>query len=677
MKKVFMLLTLFSFILVAGCTQSPQTTKAIDPQNMDLTVKPGDDFYQYANGNWIKNHPIPDEYSRYGAFEYLIEENYIKVKDVLTSAAANKDAAEGSLEQKIGDFYSTAMDTVAIEKAGISPLKADLERIQAIKTPQDIIKQMAYMQTHQMYAPFVTAAFQDAKNTEMVIIQIMQGGLGLPDRDYYTEKDGRSQEIRKEYLIHLKKMFILAGDDEAAAQKAADDVMAFETRLAEASMKLIDRRDPNKTYNKMDLEQLKKYTGKFDWDLYFDSIDMNNPGGMNIRQTGFIKEMAKMVYDTPVDNWKTYFRWHLLDQNSGYLSDDFVNQNFDFFGRVLSGTKALQPRWKRMLQTTSGEMGEAVGQLYVQKYFPPEAKSRMVELVENLKYALGERIKTLDWMSDETKVKALAKLDKMGYKIGYPDKWTDYSTLEIKDDSFFANTMRTRHFNFQYEMNKAGKPVDRTEWHMSPQTVNAYYSPTMNEVVFPAAILQPPFFDMAADDAVNYGAIGLVIGHEMTHGFDDKGRQYDLNGNINDWWTEKDGERFKERSQILVDQFNNMTVFDSLHVDGKLTLGENIADLGGLNVSYTAYLKSLEGKETPAPIDGLTDKQRFFIGYAQLWRQTIRDKELMRRLKEDVHSPGNFRVNGPLTNMPEFYAAFDVQPGNPMYRKAEDRAKIW
>ncbi len=679
MKNQIKLFAVFFLLLLMfwGCSKTAkQTMPPLDPQNMDLTTNPGGNFYQYANGNWIKNNPIPDEYSRFGAFEFLIEENYTALQTILEGSAKNQKAKKGSLEQKIGDYFATAMDTVAIEEAGLEPLKAEFTKIAAIKTREDILNQVARMHSKALFPLFQIFPEQDQKNTEMVIVYLWQGGLGLTDRDYYLSDDGRSKELRTEYIKHLVKMFQLMGDDSLSAQKSADTVFKFEKRLAKASNTRLENRDPQKTFNKMNLQKLESVSD-YNWPSYFKLIGLSEPNEVNVAQPVFFTEIGRMIDDVPVDDWKTYLRWDLINETADYLSSDFVNQNFNFYGTVLSGQKVLQTRWKRMLRATNGALGEAVGQLYVEKYFPPAAKKRMVELVMNLKYALGERIKKLDWMSDETKQKALAKLEKMSVKIGYPDKWRDYTNLEVNRDSFVENVLRANEFNFKYELDKIGKPVDRTEWHMFPQTVNAYYHPLLNEIVFPAAILQPPFFNMAADDAVNYGSIGVVIGHEMTHGFDDQGRQFDLNGELNDWWTAEDNERFKARSQKLVDQFDAFSVFDSLHVDGKLTLGENIADLGGLNIALTAYNKSLENKPQPAPIDNFTNYQRYFLGYAQLWRQNTRDKELMRRLKEDVHSPGRFRVNGPLVNMSEFYAAFDIKPGDKMYLEPDKRAKIW
>ncbi|HPG41439.1 MAG TPA: M13 family metallopeptidase [bacterium] len=675
--KIFSVCLVIAAMLCMCAKSNKQAIKPIDPQNMDVTVQPGADFFRYANGNWMKNNQIPDEYARYGAFEQLIEENYVSVRSILDDAAALKNAEKGSLAQKIGDFYATAMDTVTIEKNRLTPLNSEFERINALSSREDILSEIAWLQSANLPALFYIFSEQDQSNSENVIAYLYQGGLGLTDRDYYLSADGHSQDIRAKYIIHLVKMLQLAGQDSVSAAQDAETIMNFETRLAAASNTRLENRNPQNTFNKMDIANLQKTAPGFDWSAYFTAVGLPEPGAVNVAQPKFFTEIGKMIQDTDVQTWKTYLRWNLLNNVADFVSSDFVNQNFNFYGQEMSGTKTLQPRWKRMLQTTNGVLGEAVGQLYVEKYFPPQAKTRMTELVMNLKFALGEHIKNVDWMSDETKQKALQKLEKMNFKIGYPDKWIDYTSLEMNRDSFVENILRANRFEFKRNLDKIGKPVDRTEWGMSPQTVNAYYHPLLNEIVFPAAILQPPYFNMQADDAVNYGAIGLVIGHEMTHGFDDQGRQFDVDGNLNVWWQEEDSERFMERAQKLVDQYNNFTVFDSLHVDGNLTLGENIADLGGLNIALTAYKKSLENKPAPQPIDNFTDMQRFFLSYAQVWRGNIRDKELMRRLKEDVHSPSEFRVNGPIVNIEDFYAAFNIQPGDAMYREPADRAKIW
>jgi len=657
--------------------KSKKAEPALNAANMDTTVKPGDDFYKYANGNWLKNNPIPDEYSRYGAFEVLEEENYVQLKTILAEASADKNAAVGSINQKIRDFYNSGMDTVKIEKNGISPLKAELDQINAMSTIADVQKMIILEHSSGNYPLFYLFSSQDEKNSNQVIAMTYQGGLGLPDRDYYLSDDSRSKEIRAQYLKHMAKMFVLAGSTPEQAAKDADVVMKIETDLAKISSTRLQLRDPNANYNKTDLAGLQKMAPEMDWKAYFDGIKLTATNEINVGQPKFMSGMAKMIATVPVNDWKLYFRWDLINSAASSLSSDFDKEHFAFYGTVLSGKKEQQPRWKRMIDQTSGSLGEAVGQLYVQKFFPPEAKKRMLELVGNLKISLGERIKGLTWMTDATKKEALAKLEKINVKIGYPDKWIDYSSLTIGTDSYYANKKNARQFEVNRDIAKIGKPVDRSEWGMTPQTINAYYSPNMNEIVFPAAILQPPFFFMDADDAVNYGAIGMVISHEMTHGFDDQGRQYDKEGNLHDWWLAEDSKNFESKTKVLVDQYDSYVILDSLHVDGKLTLGENIADLGGMNVAYNGLQKALEGKNKDEKIDGFTPDQRFFLSYAQVWRANIRTEETMRRLKEDVHSPGEARVNAIVYNIPAFYTAFNIQPTDKRYIAPENRANIW
>ncbi len=663
-----------------GCGDSGKDKKAepaLSASNMDTTVKAGDDFYRFANGNWLKNNPIPAEYSRYGAFEVLEEENYIQLKTILAEASADKNAAVGSVNQKIRDFYNSGMDTVKIEKDGISPLKAELNQIDAFSTSADVQKMIIKQHASGNYPLFYLASSQDEKNSNQVIAMTYQGGLGLPDRDYYLNDDSRSKEIRNSYLKHMAKMFVLAGSTSEQAAKDADIVMKIETELAKISSTRIALRDPVANYNKTDLSGLQKLAPGIDWEAYFAGIKLPANSEINVGQPKFITGMAKMIPTVPVSEWKVYFRWDLINSAASSLSSDFDKENFAFYGTVLSGAKEQQPRWKRMIDQTSNSLGEAVGQLYVEKFFPPEAKKRMIDLVNNLKVSLGERINGLTWMTDSTKKEAIAKLDRINVKIGYPDKWIDYSNLSIGTDSYYANKKNARQFAVDRDMAKIGKPVDRSEWGMTPQTINAYYSPNMNEIVFPAGILQPPFFYMNADDAVNYGAIGMVISHEMTHGFDDQGRQYDKEGNLQDWWLADDSKNFEANTKVLVDQYDNYKILDSLHVDGKLTLGENIADLGGMNVAYNGLQKALEGKNKDEKIDGFTPDQRFFLSYAQVWRANIRDKETMRRLKLDVHSPAEARVNAIVYNIPAFYTAFNIQPTDARYIAAENRANIW
>lgn len=657
--------------------QKTEKTPAIDAANMDTTIKPGDDFYHYANGTWLKNNPIPPQYSRYGAFEVLDEENYVQLKTILAEAAADKNAVEGSVNQKIRDFYNSGMDTLKIDKDGISPSKAELDQIDAFATIADVQKMLIQQHASGNYPLFYFVSSPDEKNSNQVIGMTYQGGLGLPDRDYYLSDDPRSAEIRKAYLTHMAKMLVLAGSTPVQAAKDADVVMKIETELAKISSTRLELRNPVANYNKMDLAGLQKTAPEIDWKAYFEGIKLTATSEINVGQPKFMAGMSKMMKSVAVNDWKLYFRWDLINSAASSLSSDFDKEHFAFYGTVLSGAKEQQPRWKRMIDATSNSLGEAVGQLYVQKYFPPEAKTRMIELVKNLRISLGERINALTWMTDVTKKEALAKLEKINVKIGYPDKWIDYSNLKIGTDSYYANKKSARQFAVNRDIAKIGKPVDRSEWGMTPQTINAYYSPNMNEIVFPAAILQPPFFFMDADDAVNYGAIGMVIAHEMTHGFDDQGRQYDKEGNLHDWWLAEDSKNFEAKTKVLVDQYDNYKMLDSLHVDGKLTLGENIADLGGMFVAYNGLLKALEGKDKTARLDGFTPEQRFFLSYAQVWRANIRDEETMRRLKEDVHSPGEARVNAIVYNIPAFYTAFNIQPGDKRYIAPENRAAIW
>lgn len=657
-----------------ACTQEKPKSKSIDLADLDTTVNPTADFDNYANGGWKRRFPIPDEKSRFGSFDLLADSGELQVQTLVTEIAAKKQEP-GTIGQKIADFYNTGMDTAKIEADGLDPVQPLFDQITAIQSKEDVMKVVADFHTKGIRPLFSFFSDADQKNSTMVVAYIYQGGIGMPDRDYYMKEDQQSKEIQAAYLVHLQKMFVLAGDDEATAKVNADIVYSLEKRMAAPSMTLLEQRDPHKTYHKMNLDGLQEISPEYDWTSHFQKIGLQNPGDFIVSQPEFVAELGKMIKDISVGDWKIYLKWNVLNNLAAYLPTAFVDQNFDFYGKTLSGQMAQRPRWKRVQGETNNALSEAIGQMYVEKYFPAEAKKRMLDLVANLKISLGERINQLEWMGDSTKVKAIEKLDAINVKIGYPDKWRDYSALEVSADSYLANAIRANNFDFNYMIGKVNKPVDRAEWHMPPQMVNAYYNPTMNEIVFPAAILQPPFFFMDGDDAVNYGAIGVVIGHEMTHGFDDQGRQYDKVGNLTDWWTADDARLFGERTKVLVDQFSNYTVLDTLKANGELSLGENIADLGGLNVAYTALKKVLTGNEKP--IDEFNPEQRFFLAYAHLWAQNIRDKEIVRRTKEDVHSLGRFRVLGPLRNMPEFHKAFNVKEGDYMYLKESDRAVIW
>lgn len=672
-KKLAVLLLAGSIIILNSCMNKQNTPKAIDPVNMDLSVRPGDDFFKYANGGWMKNHPIPDEFSRYGAFEALGQLNEEQLKTLLAEAEAKTDAPKGSVAQQIADFYRSGMDTASINALGFQPIQKELDEIDALQSTDQLEAYVAMLQVKGTSPLFYFYADQDAKNSEMVIANLHQGGLGLSDRDYYLNDDERSLEIRTKYLEFVEQLLSLTKDENAAAH--AQIIMKLETRLAKASNTRLQNRDPHATYNKFLVSDFSANAKNFHWNEYFNALGLNGLQEINVNQPGFFTELDVMKTEIPLDEWKVYLKWNVINDAAAYLSKDFEDANFAFYGTVLSGTTKQKERWKKVLSVISNGLGEAVGQLYVERYFPAEAKTKMNQLVDNLKVAWAEHIQNLDWMSDATKVKALEKLDAIRVKVGYPDVWKDYSSVNI-GSSYYDNLQAVSLYSFNYEKSKIGKPVNREEWGMYPQTVNAYYSPTMNEIVFPAAILQEPFFYQHADDAVNYGAIGVVIGHEMSHGFDDQGREYDKNGNLVNWWTEEDAARFNAQVQVLVDQFNNFTMLDSLHVDGKLCLGENIADFGGLSISYTAMQKALNGK-SQNPVDGFTPAQRFFLSYAQVWRQNIRDKELMKRLKEDVHSPGEARVNGALVNVPEFYEAFGIQEGDKLFVAPDKRAIVW
>ncbi|MEW6510317.1 MAG: M13 family metallopeptidase [Bacteroidota bacterium] len=674
--------SLLSFAL--GCSvilaqpAPPETAhRGLDPANLDRSIPPTQNFYKFANGGWLAANPIPPEYARWGSFSELNEKNLRDLRKILEEAAASADVPQGSSMQKIGDFFASAMDSAGAEQAGVTPLSAEFDRIAAVASPADIAAVVAHMHTLLANPLFQLYVDQDAKNATMMIAQIQQGGLGLPDRDYYTREDEKSREIRREYLGHVQKMFQLLGEDAQVAEEHARTVMAIETRLAKASMTLVQQRDPNATYHKMTAGELADLASGFSWTRYFTDIGKGSPGAINVAQPDFFKEVSAMMSDVPLNDWKTYLRWQTVHAAAPWLSAAFVAEDFRFNQGVLTGAKEIRPRWKRALNAVNGALGEALGILYVRKHFSPAAKARAKEMVENLRAAFRERIKTRDWMSDATRAKALGKLESFAVKIGYPDKWKDYAGLEIDRGPILGNLMRANAFEFTRQLDEIGKPVDRTKWGMTPPTVNAYYNPTMNEIVFPAGILQPPFFDPEADDAVNYGGMGAVIGHEMTHGFDDQGSQFDADGNLKDWWTPTDKIAFVARSQRLEKQFDEFTAVDTLHANGKLTLGENIADLGGLTIAFAALKKAQQGRPLVPQIDGFTQEQRFFLAWAQIWRANYRPEELRRRVMLDVHALSEHRVNGPLVNMPEFHEAFGAKPGDPMVRPEKLRARIW
>lgn len=583
-------MAVLALAVAAGCDSKKEAvmTSGIDLTNLDTTAVQGADFYQYACGGWMKKHPLTNEYSRFGSFDMLAENNREQLKGLIVEIAAGQNA-QGTIGQKIGDIYNLAMDSVKLNADGVTPIQADLEKIASVKDKSEIVPLMAELAHSGVFPYFSFYVGADIMDSKSNLFQLYQGGISLGEKEYYLDNDDVTVNIRNKYKEHIVKMFQLAGFDEAAAKKKMEAVMDIETRIAKASFSAVEQRNPAANYHKMSLDELKKEIPGIDWDAFLNGIGVKGVTELSVSQVEPIKEVEKIINSLPVENQIAYMQWSLIDRAAGYLSDDLVAQNFDFYGKTLSGKQTNQPRWKRAVSTVNGVLGEAVGQMYVEKYFPAAAKERMVQLVKNLQTALGERIRNLEWMGDSTKIKAIEKLNSFYVKVGYPDKWRDYTGLNIEKDSYWANVKRATEFELDYMLSKAGKPVDRDEWGMTPQTVNAYYNPTTNEICFPAGILQYPFFDMNADDAFNYGAIGVVIGHEMTHGFDDQGRQFDKDGNLKDWWTAEDAKRFEERAQVMVNFFDSIQVLPGLNANGSLTLGENIADHGGLQVSFQAF----------------------------------------------------------------------------------------
>ena len=650
-------------LTTVACGGGKKDVAGIDPANLDTTVMPGTDFYQYACGGWMKAHPLTAEYARFGSFDLLAENNREQLKSLIGELAA-KPEAPGSVAQKIGDLYNVAMDSVKLNADGVEPIRGELEKIAAITDVKEMSEIVAEMRRKGFDAYFVLGVGADEKNSTMNIVYAYQSGMSLGEREYYLDNDDHTREIREKYREHVANMFRLAGFTDEEARKDADAVLKVETMLAEAAYDNVKLRDPQANYHKMKVTDLKREVPGIDWDVYLAAAGLGGIEELNVGQPEVLKAVADIWNKLPLNEQKAYLQWKVLDEAGSYLSDAFAAESFDFYGKTLSGQQQIKPRWKRAVGTVNGVLGEAVGQMYVEKYFPAAAKERMTALVANLQSALGERIKNLTWMSEETKAKALEKLSTIYVKVGYPNKWRDYSGLEIKDDSYWGNIMRSNEFDYNYMIADAGKPVDRDRWFMTPQTVNAYYNPTTNEICFPAGILQYPFFDMNADDAFNYGAIGVVIGHEMTHGFDDQGRQYDKEGNLADWWTETDAVNFGAGTQKLVNHFDSIEVLPGLFANGKLTLGENIADHGGLQVAYTAFKEATAGKELPV-IDGFTPEQRFFLAYANVWAGNIRDEQIRVQTKSDPHSLGRWRVNGALPHINAWYEAFGIQEGDP------------
>lgn len=655
------------------CKQHENTMNAgLKLADMDTTAHPGTDFYQYANGGWMTANPLRKEFARYGTFDKLQEENLEMLRTMIEGLVAEKPDTK-SEEGKIALFYAAGMDTIAIEKAGLEPIRPLLEKINQVTDRTGLMAVLALLHQHGFNPVFGLYPAPDKKNSRMTITNIAQAGLGMPDRDYYTSAEPHILSIREAYKTFMAEVFVMAGKSTDEAKTISQQVYRLEEQLAVASMTRLERRDPEKTYNKFTTDKLIVEYPQLDFGHYFENVGLGDPMVVNINQTGYLREAGKLLSGVPIDHWKHYLQWQLLVGLAPYLHQSLADAHFGFYGRTLSGKEAQRPRWKRMIDASNSALGEAIGKRYVAQYFPPESKERMLQLVENLRLGFRQRIGQLDWMSDTTKQKALVKLDRIRVKIGYPEKWRDYSLLLVTN-SLASNILEAGKHNFAYQCSKINKPVDPDEWHMYPQTVNAYYSPTQNEIVFPAAILQPPFFYPKGDDAINYGAIGVVIGHEMTHGFDDQGRKYDADGNLNDWWTVADAERFEVRSRRLVEQYNAYPVTDSVMANGELTLGENIADLGGLSIAFDAWQLASDERQT---LDGFSPIQRFYLAYARVWAQNIRPEEMLRRTKEDVHSLGKLRVNGPLVNIGTFYEAFGIVPSDPLYCPPEKRTLIW
>lgn len=649
---------------------------ALNIKNLDTKVKPCMNFYEFADGGWMASNPIPAAYPSWSQFQELAKRNKETLRRLLEKDAADKHAAHGSNEQKLGDFYASCMNTQKIEAEGAKPLNPEFKRIEQIHDVKSLQAEIARLQSMGINALFGFGSEQDFKNSSMMIGDAEQGGLGLPNCTYYTKQDAKSKQIREQYVAHVAKMLELLGDPAAKAKAESETVMKLETLLAKSSMTPVELRNPKAVYHKMDAAHLKRLMPDFSWDSYFEEIGHPLPNSINIGQPDFFKTVNKALKTEPLADWKTYLKWQLVDAAAPYLSQPFVQENFNFNGKVLTGTKEILPRWHRCVNAADGGLGMALGEQYVQEAFPPAAKARALAMVNNLISALRSDISTLSWMGPETKKQAIAKLQLLVKKIGYPEKWRDYSALTITRGPYVDNVFQADLFEFHREVNKINKPVDRTEWQMTPPTVNAYYDPTMNEIVFPAGILQPPFFNPKADDAVNYGAMGVVIGHEMTHGFDDEGRQFDAHGNLVNWWTPEDLKRFQARAQCVEKQFDGYQVEDGLHENGKLVLGESIADLGGLAIAYAAFQQTPEAK-SHQKIDGFTPDQRFFLSYGQIWAQNIRPQFARMLVSVDPHPIPRFRVNGPLSNMPAFAQAWDCKSGEPMVRPPQDQCKIW
>ena len=672
-------LVILFFSMINSCksrsSADEKLTAGIMLENLDTTSLSGNDFYQYATGGWQKLNPFTGEYSRFGSFDKLAEDNRLQLKGLIEEIA-KKSAKEGTVEQKIADLFNLAMDSSKLNSDGSTPIKSDLEKIAALKNTSELVAYLPSMMQEGINPFFNIYVDADPMNSNQYLVQTYQGGIGLSQRDYYLENDDNTRNIREKYIVHIAQMFEKSGFTADEAANKRDAVMRVEMRLATSAYDNVKLRDPHANYNKMTVAELQKLVPQLDWNSFFNGFQLNGLTDLSVSQKENLVEVGKIIATEPLEVQKAYLEWNVINSSAEFLSDEINDENFEFYGKVVSGKTEQQPRWKRAVSTVDGSLGEAVGQMYVKKYFPAEAKDRMVQLVKNLQTALGQRIQNLEWMGDSTKLKAMEKLNTFHVKVGYPDKWRDYSSLEIKKDSYWANIKRTNKFQSDYMFAKVGNPVDKDEWFMTPQTVNAYYNPSTNEICFPAGILQYPFFDMKADDAFNYGAIGVVIGHEMTHGFDDQGRQFDKDGNLKDWWTEDDADKFDKRASGLTDFYDKIEVAPGTKANGKFTLGENIADQGGLQVSYQAFQNVLKSNPLENK-DGFSPEQRFFLAYANVWAGNIRPEEILRRTKVDPHSLGKWRVNAALPHIEGWYTAFNIQPTDKMYVAPESRAIVW
>ena len=672
-----------ALLSASACKQSGTKTtgntaaiKLLDPKNMDTTVHPGDDFFQYANGMWRKNNPIPKEESSWGSFNEVYENNNKALHAILDSVAAIGNAPKGSAAQKVGDLYRSGMDSITINKVGLVPLNDLTSRINNITDAAGVLETVTWLHTQGIGTLFSFGVSPDDKNVNKEICQFGQGGLGMEGREYYFDKDARTTKIRDAYQKYIHTMLLLIGEDKITADKDAADIYHLELMLAGASLTHEEMRDPYKLYNKFTIEDINKLTPGLDWKMLLTNLKVTGQDTILVGEPKFFAELAKDIKTVPVDTWKKYLKFHLVNSMASYLGSEYDTTQFNFYGKTVYGQEAQRPRWKRIAGVVDGSVGDLLGQIYVGRYFKPEAKKRMVELVNNLQQAYTERINQLDWMSDSTKRKALTKLNAFTKKIGYPDKWKDYSSLTITGTDYLKNILAADVWEYNYELAKLGKPVDKTEWGMTPPTVNAYYNPAFNEIVFPAGILQYPFFDADADDAVNYGGIGAVIGHEMTHGFDDQGRLYNAAGNLSNWWSSGDSANFTNKANMVVSQFNKIVVIDTIHANGRLTEGENLADLGGINIAYEAFKKTKQGQGNEK-IDGFTPDQRFFLSWAQVWRTNQRPEALAAQTKSDPHAPALLRVNVPITNMAAWYKAFDIKPTDKLYKPENERARVW